>query len=175
MSSRLKISMWPPCMPMNAPADKPFSASSIRNSTQRAASRVAWIRRARDRPAEALASVDHPLVAFVDGIDDNTTAEHRAHHGPQRGVHAGRVAATGEDTDSLRSRACHRRRLSIPRSAPPSRPGGSSSPSRCRTRRRQRAAHPPALRSAAGPRWTSAGHRRSATRPTPPPARPSPP
>src|SRR5579859_344099 len=53
-------------------------------------------------------AIDHALVALVDGEDCHAVAERGAHHRPQRGVHARRVAAAGQHTNCTNRIICHR-------------------------------------------------------------------
>ena len=48
---------------------------------------------------DAVAAVDHPLIALVDGVDGDALGQRRTGHRAQGGVHALRVAAAGEDAD----------------------------------------------------------------------------
>jgi len=49
---------------------------------------------------DAVATIDHSLVALVDRIDLGSHTQRRAHHGPHRGVHTLSVAPAGQDADA---------------------------------------------------------------------------
>ena len=53
--------------------------------------------------ADAVAAVDHALVAFVDGIDFAAAIECGAHDGAHGRIHPGRVATTGQNSKPF----CH--------------------------------------------------------------------